>query len=137
MICPKCRKFIFKEERHVKGNNYGRTEEIYECENCENCEYKQNCCPKAKTNRTVKLNRELTSIHQEVLKNLNSIHGALLCMNRSIQAEGTFWIIKSDKSYKRLRRKGMDNVILEFTLVACGYNLYKFHNKQNRIAKCA
>ena len=65
----------------------------------------------------------LTKIHKEVLNNLNSIHGALLCMNRSIQAEGTFGIIKCDKSYERLRRKGLENVQLEFLLVACGYNL--------------
>lgn len=86
IVCPKGRKFNFKYEQQVKGNNYGRTEEIYECESCENCEYKKECCPKAKNNRTIKLNRELTSIHEEVLKNLCSIQGALLCMNRSIQA---------------------------------------------------
>ena len=135
--CPKGRKFKFKYEQHVKGNKYGRTEEIYECESCENCEYKKDCCPKAKNNRTIRINRELTSIHEEVLKNLCSIQGTLLCMNRSIQAEGTFGIIKCDKSYKRLRRKGLDNVILEFTLIACGFNLYKYHNKINRIKKCA
>ena len=137
LICPNGRKFIFKYEKHVKGNNYGRTEEIYECENCENCKYKKDCCPKAKNNRTIRLNRELTTIHEEVLRNLCSIQGALLCMNRSIQAEGTFGIIKNDKSYKRLRRKGLENVMLEFTLIACGFNLYKYHNKINRIKKCA
>ena len=137
LVCPKGRKLKFKEKQHVRGNNYGRTEEIYECESCENCEHKQECCPKAKGNRKVQLNRELTSFHKEVIHNLGTIHGALLCMNRSIQAEGTFGIIKSDKSYKRLRRKGMENVILEFFLVACGYNLYKYHNKKNRMRKSA
>ena len=137
LICPNGRKFHFKYETHVKGNNYGRTEEIYECENCDNCPYKKECCPKAKNNRTIKLNRELTSMHEEVLKNLCSIHGALLCINRSIQAEGTYGVIKWDKSYKRLRRKGFENVLLEFTLVACGFNLYKYNNKKNRLAKCA
>lgn len=58
-------------------------------------------------------------------------------MNRSIQAEGTFGIIKCNKSFKRLRRKGLENVILEFTLIACGFNLYKYHNIINRIKKCA
>ncbi len=110
---------------------------MYECESCENCEYKKECCPRAKKNRTIRLNRELTTIHEEVLKNLCSIQGALLCMNRSIHAEGTFGIIKCDKSYKRLRRKGIENVMLEFTLIACGFNLYKYHNKINRIKKCA
>ncbi|MGN1338291.1 MAG: transposase, partial [Candidatus Coprovivens sp.] len=135
LICPNGRKFKFKYEKHVKGNNYGRTEEIYECENCENCEYKKDCCPKAKNNRTIRLNRELTSIHEEVLRNLCSIQGTLLCMNRSIQAEGTYGILKWDKSYKRLRRKGLESVILEFTLISCGFNLYKYHNKINRIKK--
>ena len=137
LICPNGRKFNFKYEQHVKGNNYGRTEEIYECESCDKCPHKKDCCPKAKNNRTIKINRELTAIHEEVIKNIFSIHGALLCMNRSIQAEGTYGIIKWDKSYKRLHRRGLDNVMLEFTLISCGFNLYKYHNKKNRIQKCA
>jgi transposase len=137
LICPNGRKFEFKYEQHVRGNNYGRTEEVYECENCEGCTHKEECCPKAKGNRIIRLNRELTAIHEEVINNLNSIHGAWLCMNRSIQAEGTFGIIKYDKSYKRIRRRGLESVILEFYLVACGFNLYKYYNKSKRIQKIA
>lgn len=137
LVCPNGKKFKFRNEQHVRGNNYGRTEEIYECESCENCKYKQECCPKANGNRTIRLNRELTKFHEEVIHNLGCIHGALLCMNRSIQAEGTFGVIKCDKSYKRLRRRGMDNVVLEFFMVACGYNLYKYHNKAARMKKIA
>ena len=96
IICHNDKKFKFKETRHIRGNHYGRTEEIYECEDCSNCCYKQECCPK-----------------------------------------GTFGIIKCDKSYKRLRRKGLENVQLEFLLVACGYNLYKYYNKITRLQKCA
>lgn len=40
------------------------------------------------------MNEELTAIHQEVISNLESIQGALLRMNRGIQAEGTFGIFK-------------------------------------------
>ena len=72
------------------------------------------------------MNQELTSIHQEVLQNLESIHGALLRMNRSIQSEGTFGVLKWDKSYKRLFRRGEKNVILELTLISSGFNLYKY-----------
>ena len=135
--CPNHRKFHFKCHQHIKGNNYGRTEEIWECESCEGCEYKQRCCPRAKSNRTIRFNRELTAIHEEVINNLCSIQGALLCMNRSIQAEGTYGIIKWDKSYKRVHRRGIESVILEFTLLSCGFNLYKYHNKRKRIEKCA
>ena len=83
------------------------------------------------------MNRELTSIHQEVVNNLSSIHGALLCMNRSIQSEGTFGILKWDRSYKRLFRRGEKADILEFTLISCGFNLYKYHNKKQRLLKSA
>ena len=132
LICPNNRKFIFKYNEHVKKNKYGRTEEVYECENCENCPHKEQCCKKATGNRTVRLNRELSSFHQEVIDNLESIHGALLCMNRSIQSEGTFGVIKWDRSYKRLFRRGKKAVILEFTLIAAAFNLYKYHNKAKR-----
>ncbi|MDD2957291.1 MAG: transposase [Lachnospiraceae bacterium] len=77
-------------------------QEIYECESCEGCPHKSDCCPRASGNRTIRMNQELTSIHQEIISNLEPIHGALLRMDRSIRAEGTFGILKWDKSYKRL-----------------------------------
>lgn len=132
LICPNGRRFHFKSRQHVHKNKYGRTEEIYECESCEGCPHKSDCCPKASNNRTIRMNEELTCIHQEVISNLESIHGALLRMNRSIQAEGTFGVLKWDKSYKRLFRKGWKNVNLELTLISCGFNLYKYHNKKQR-----
>lgn len=135
LICPNNKKFIFKYNKHVYKNKYGRTEEIYECEDCSECPYRSECCKKSVGNRTVRLNRELTTFHQEVIDNLESIHGALLCMNRSIQSEGTFGIIKWDRSYKRLFRRGEKSVILEFTLISCGFNLYKYHNKKQRLLK--
>ena len=131
LICPNGRKFIFKANKPVKKNKYGRTEEIYECENCEGCPNKSDCT-KAKGNRTINLNHELSKYHEEVKTNLQSIHGALLCMNRSIQSEGTFGVIKWDRSYKRLFRRGKENVLLELTLISCGFNLYKYHNKKHR-----
>ena len=135
LICPNDKKFIFKYHTHVKGNKYGRTEEVYECENCEGCPYRSECTKKQEGNRTARLNKELTSFHHEVITNLESIHGALLCMNRSIQSEGTFGIIKWDRAYKRLFRRGEKSVILEFTLISCGFNLYKYHNKKQRLQK--
>ena len=135
-ICPNGKKFVHRETRPVKGNKYGRTEEVYECESCKGCPFKEKCCPKAKGNRTIRLNRELTSLHQEVIDNLRSIHGALLCMNRSIEAEGTFGVMKWDRTYKRAFRRGIKNVKLEFLLLACGFNLYKYHNSRMK-KRCA
>lgn len=131
IICPNNKKFIFLKTSPVKGNRYGRMEEKYICEDCTNCPFR-NKCTKSSKNRIINVNKELTEYHKEVIENLESIHGALLRMNRSIQSEGTFGIIKEDRNYKRIVRKGLKAVTLEIFMVSIGYNLMKFHNKLNR-----
>ena len=127
-VCPNNKKFHFLRTVPVKGNRFGRTEELYRCEDCSGCPHKGKCS-KAKGNRIIRLNQELTCFHEEVLKNLNCIHGALLCMNRSIQAEGAFGDIKWNRSFTRARRRGLDGLFLETALVSCGFNLHKFYLK--------
>ena len=131
LICPNGRKFEYLYDRAVKGNKYGRTEEFYQCEDCNDCPYADKC-KKGNSNRTIRMNEELTSIHKEVLDNLSSTHGLLLRANRCIQAEGTYGIIKWDRQYKRIRRRGLKSVIFEFTAICIGFNLYKFHLKKQK-----
>ena len=136
IYCPNDKEFKFLYKKPVKNNKYGREEEIYECVDCSNCPFKDKC-RKSSGNRKISLNHELTSYHQEVIDNLESIHGALLRMNRSIQAEGTFGIIKQDRSYKRIVRRGLNRVKLEIYLISIGHNLYKYYNKLNRTTNIA
>ena len=136
MICPNGKRFHFLRSAPVKGNNFGRTEEYYRCEDCTGCPYRENC-HKSKDDRVVRINEELTQFHNEVLANLNCVHGALLRMNRSIQAEGTFGEIKWNRGYKRIRRRGIEGVILELGLISCGFNLHKYHTKRVALQKVA
>lgn len=136
MRCPNGKAFHLQYRKTIKGNAYGRQEEVYQCEDCAGCPYAEQC-KKTDGNRTVRVNCELTAMHREVIANLESIQGALLRMNRSIQAEGTFGIMKNDRWYKRIVRRGMESVRLEVFLVSIGQNLYKFHNKKMRIATAA
>ena len=136
MICPNGKRFHFLRSAPVKGNNFGRTEEYYRCEDCTGCPYRENC-HKSKDDRVVRINAELTQFHNEVLANLNCVHGALLRMNRSIQAEGTFGEIKWNRGYKRIRRRGIEGVILELGLISCGFNLHKYHTKRVALQKVA
>ena len=131
MRCPNGKAFHLQYRQPVKGNQYGRKEEVYQCEDCSGCPYAEKC-KKTDKKRTVRINHELTAMHKEVIENLESIHGALLRMNRSIQAEGTFGVMKNDRWYKRIVRRGIKSVRLEVFLVSIGQNLYKFHNKQLR-----
>ena len=136
MRCPNGKAFHLQYRKNVNGNAYGRQEEVYQCEDCAGCPYAEQC-KKTDKNRTVRINRELTAMHQEVIENLENIQGALLRMNRSIQAEGTFGIMKNDRWYKRIVRRGMESVRLEVFLVSIGQSLYKFHNKKMRTATAA
>ena len=131
LICPNGRKFQYLYDRAVRGNKYGRTEEFYQCEDCSNCLYADKC-KKGAGNRTIRMNEELTHIHKEVLGNLTSTHGLLLRANRSIQAEGTYGVIKWNRQYKRIRRRGLKSVIFEFTSICIGFNLYKYHLKRQK-----
>ena len=135
-ICPNGKRFFFLRTAPVKGNKFGRTEELYQCEDCIGCPHRE-CCHKSKNNRIVHINEELTRFHEEALGNLNCVHGALLRMNRSIQSEGTFGGIKWNRGYKRLRRRGRNGVILELGLISCGFNLYKYHQKRLSEQKAA
>ena len=94
-------------------------------------------CKRTPKNRTVRINEELTRMHREVLENLKSIWGALLRVNRSIQAEGAFGIMKQDRRCRRIVRRGRNSVRVEILLVCIGYNLYKHYNKQTKTAAAA
>lgn len=134
--CLNGKAFNFAYRQQVRGNKYGRQEEVYVCEDCSNCPYADQC-KKTDKNRTIRMNEELTSMHEEVIGNLQSIQGSLLRMNRSIQAEGTFGIIKNDRWYKKIVRRGLKSVELEVFLVSIGHNLYKYYNKQMRLQRAA
>ena len=136
LMCPEGRIFEFLGNKPVRGNKYGRTEELYKCSSCEGCPNRGKCCH-GDGDRTIRMNRELTAIHREVLENLQTELGTRLRTNRTIQAEGAFGSIKWNRAYKRARRRGIESVILEFTLISIGFNLYKFHNKKLRVALAA
>ena len=79
------------------------------------------------------INEELISYQKEAIKNLTSELGIELRIQRSIQVEGAFGVIKDVFKLRRFRRTLTENVKLEFLLVAIGYNLAKYHNKRYRI----
>lgn len=136
MRCPNEKAFHLQYRQYAKGNQYGRQEEVYQCEDCSGCPYAERC-KKTDKNRSVRMNHELTAMHQEVIENLESIHGALLRMNRSIQAEGTFGVMKNDRWYKRIVRRSIKSIQLEVILISIGQNLYKFQNKQMKKSNAA
>lgn len=50
-------------------------------------------------------------------------------MNRSIQVEGAFGVLKSDYEFQRFLLKGKTKVKLEILLLCFGYYINKLHAK--------
>lgn len=68
-----------------------------------------------------KLERSYESIMTE--------EGILLRINRSIQFEGAFGILKNDYNFNRFLTRGKSSVKTEFILPCFGYNANKLHAK--------
>jgi hypothetical protein len=83
--------------------------------------------------KTKEINDENIAYQKEVIKNLRSPLGNELRTQRSIQVEGTFGVIKEAMKFRRFKRRGIQNVKFELTLIAIGYNLAKYHKKKYRI----
>ena len=68
------------------------------------------------------------------LERVTSPLGITLRMNRSIQSEGAFGVVKYDYGFQRFLHRTKRKVFAEILIVAMGYNINKFHNKiqQNR-----
>jgi len=100
----------------------------YECEDCTDCPHKKNCT-KAKGNRKMQLSKKFLRQREESRMRITSEIGTLLRINRSIQAEGAFGIIKQDYGFRQFLLRGKKKVHIEILLIAMGYNVNKLHNK--------
>jgi transposase len=100
----------------------------YECESCEGCPYKKSCT-RAKGNRKMQISKEFLRQRKESLERITSPTGILLRMNRSIQAEGAFGVIKQDMGFRQFLLRGNKKVRTEIFLLAIAYNVNKLHNK--------
>ena len=107
---------------------------MYRCESCEGCPYKQNCT-KAKGNKTLSISHKFKELRTESLENITIEFGKQLRMNRSIQAEGVFGVLKQDHGFRRFLCRGKNNIRTEFLLLGLAYNIKKLFAKisENRL----
>ena len=108
----------------------------YACEDCGTCPHKKKCT-RSKGNRKLQVSKKFIEQRQQSLERITSAKGILLRMNRSIQSEGAFGVIKQDYGFRQFLLRGNKKVLAEILLVAMGYNINKLHNKiqQNRTGR--
>ena len=109
---------------------------VYECESCEDCPFKEKCT-KAKGNRHMRVSKTFIAKRAISMENVMSEQGKVLRMNRSVQSEGAFGVLKQDRQFTRFLTRGNENVKTELLLLCLGYNINKLHSKiqSNRCGK--
>ena len=104
---------------------------VYECHGCSECPQKS-LCTRAKGNRKIYVSKDFIDLRDESRDRITSIEGQTLRLNRSIQAEGAFGVLKQDYAFRRFLRRGSTNVFTETILYAFAYNVNKLHSKKKR-----
>lgn len=110
---------------------------IYACDDCKGCPVKEKCIRQKKTDKTpleervkrLNVSKYFISQRAAMEEKISTEEGILLRINRSIQAEGVFAMIKEDMNFRRFLTRGKANVTVEWNLVSMAYNILKLHHK--------
>ena len=131
--CPDGRKLKFKREtQKTTENGYTVSTRYYSNEKCGRCPHRDKCHGSKNGYRTVRVNQILNNYRPKVLEALTSEEGTLLRMNRSIQVEGVFGVLKEDYGFRRFLTRGKKNVETQFFLLAFALNIEKLCNRQKK-----
>ena len=115
-------------KKQKSKNGYESEVTVYECQNCSGCSYKEKCT-KAKGNKKLYVSKNFIKQRQKSYENIMSETGILYRINRSIQVEGAFGVLKNDYDFQRFLLRGKTKVKLEILLLCFGYNINKLHSK--------
>ena len=119
------------------SSGYISEKTMYQCENCKGCPYKAQCIkhnarcntPLEERTKRFELSKTFKKQREEMLERINTKQGILLRINRSIQVEGAFGVLKEDMGFRRFLTRGTANVRTEILLLCLAYNVQKLHNK--------
>ena len=119
------------------SSGYISEKTMYQCENCKGCPYKAQCIkhnarcntPLEERTKRFELSKIFKKQREEMLERINTKQGILLRINRSIQVEGAFGVLKEDMGFRRFLTRGTANVRTEILLLCLAYNVQKLHNK--------
>lgn len=130
--------YICKNDQELKyiytqtsksSNGYEIKKEVYRNESCSGCPYREWCHKSKNDYRTIKVSQRFTEKRKESRDNILSNTGVLLRMNRSIQVEGAFGVIKEDYGFRRFLMRGKEKTETQFFLLSFAFNIQKYHNR--------
>ena len=133
-ICAENRKLYCRKVSTEVKDGIPVTRAWYRCESCQNCPQRERCCRKQDINapKEVIWKETFWEKRRNSLENITSERGIHLRMNRSIQVEGAFGLLKNDFGFRRFLTTGKRNIRIELLFLALGFNLKKRWMKQQK-----
>ena len=89
----------------------------------------------SKTEKKVKYNARFRILSDKSKENISSEYGKRLRLNRSIQVEGAFAVLKEDMNLRKLKVRGKRSVLREIGIFCMGYNFNRYINRRIRNCK--
>ena len=109
---------------------------VYSCKDCAGCPLKEKCIracgskkPLEERNKVIYVSRRFARQREAMEERINTAEGKLIRVNRSIQAEGVFAMVKEDMGFRRFLLRTAVKVEVEWTLLSLAYNVLKLHHK--------
>ena len=128
--CPNGKKLIHAYDNHRKSDNgYTTTKQNYICESCADCPHREKCFKGQYENRKISLSQTFARQKREAAERINTPEGIKLRVNRSIQVEGAFGVIKEDYGFRKFLTRGKRKTETQFFLLAFAYNIRKLCNR--------
>lgn len=86
----------------------------------------------SKIEKKVKYNARFRILSDKSKENISSEYGKRLRLNRSIQVEGAFAVLKEDMKLRKLKVRGKRSVLREIGIFCMGYNFNRYISRRIR-----
>ena len=136
-ICHAGHRIQVSYEKKTKSKaGYPIVTTVYSCTECAGCPHKEKCINKGNSktpleerSKNLYVSKNFLRQREEMEARITGQEGVLLRVNRSIQVEGAFGVLKQDMGFRRFLMRGGGKVHTEFLLLCMAYNINKLHNK--------
>ena len=122
--------------KRKSGSGFISESTVYTCSDCKGCPYKTRCIkgnnchtPMDERVKTLHISKKKEILRKKDLERILSDHGTQLRVNRSIQAEGSFAIVKEDMDFRQYSYRGKASALAQTILIALAHNFNKLHHK--------
>lgn len=124
--CPNGKSLIYTGDTVKKSDNgYVSIKQNYACEDCSDCPHRDKCFKGKYENRRIAVSRVFIQQKRDAEARICTKQGISLRVNRSIQVEGAFGVIKEDHGFRRFLTRGKQKTETQFFILAFAFNIRK------------